>query len=67
MSEVAFFDVRPEDNVIDFLCVPFFSLSRSVWLADEKCSGAWNVYPYFKSGYLLINSIERGAFVVKRQ
>lgn len=27
MSEVAFFDVRPEDNVVDFLCVSSFSFS----------------------------------------
>lgn len=27
MKEVAFFDVRPEDNVVDFLCVLSLSLS----------------------------------------
>lgn len=30
-----------------------------------RFEGAWSVYPYFKSGNLIINSIERGLFVVK--
>lgn len=45
MSEVANFDVRPEDNVVDFY-------------------GSWSAY-VFKSGKVIVNSIERGAFVVK--
>ncbi|KAJ7045276.1 hypothetical protein C8F04DRAFT_1068307 [Mycena alexandri] len=49
-SEVAFFDVHPEDD-------------------DEggqaTFTGSWSVYPYFPSGYIVINSIERGLFVVK--
>lgn len=28
--------------------------------------GSWSHYPFFKSGYILINTMERGAFVVKR-
>lgn len=27
--------------------------------------GAWNVYPYFKSGVLLVSDIDRGLFLVK--
>jgi hypothetical protein len=27
--------------------------------------GAWSVYPYFESGHILVNSIERGLFVLK--
>lgn len=27
--------------------------------------GAWSVYPYFESGYILVNTLERGLFVVK--
>lgn len=27
--------------------------------------GAWSVYPYFKSGYIPVNSIERGLFLLK--
>ncbi len=45
MSEYGFFDVRPEDDVVDFY-------------------GAWNAYR-FPSGKILVNSIERGAFLVK--
>jgi choice-of-anchor B domain-containing protein len=46
LSEVAFFDVRPESTSINF-------------------NGAWSVYPYFSSGNLIVNSIERGLFVLK--
>ncbi|KAN0059775.1 hypothetical protein ACQY0O_008349 [Thecaphora frezii] len=45
MKEAGFFDVRPEDDVVDFY-------------------GAWTAYR-FESGKVLVNSIERGAFVVK--
>ncbi|EPQ29607.1 uncharacterized protein PFL1_02826 [Pseudozyma flocculosa PF-1] len=45
MKEAGFFDVRPEDDVVDFY-------------------GSWNAYP-FPSGKVLVNSIERGAYVVK--
>ena len=29
-------------------------------------SGAWSVYPYFKSGNIIVNSIESGLFIVKQ-
>jgi choice-of-anchor B domain-containing protein len=29
-------------------------------------SGAWSVYPYFKSGAIVVNSIEQGLFIVKQ-
>jgi hypothetical protein len=29
-------------------------------------NGAWSVYPYFPSGNILINDIERGLFVVRK-
>ena len=49
-EEIAYFDVHPED--------------------DEQggavtFNGAWSVYPYFQSGYLLVNSIERGIYSLK--
>lgn len=28
-------------------------------------SGAWSNYPYFKSGTIIVSSIERGLFVLK--
>lgn len=49
-KEAGFFDVRPEDDSVG---------GRATF------NGAWSVYPYFKSGYLLVNSIERGIFSVK--
>ncbi|KAI0976341.1 hypothetical protein F4678DRAFT_221287 [Xylaria arbuscula] len=53
VKEVAHFDIYPED--------------------DEESGGGiidfvgtWSHYPYFKSGYIVINTIERGVYVVKR-
>jgi hypothetical protein len=28
-------------------------------------SGSWSVFPFFKSGNVIVNSIERGLFVVR--
>lgn len=28
--------------------------------------GSWANYPFFKSGYIVVNTYDRGAFVVKR-
>ncbi|KAF8470816.1 hypothetical protein BDZ91DRAFT_654077 [Kalaharituber pfeilii] len=47
--EVGYFDVYPEDD----------SNPRNEFY------GAWSVYPYFKSGYIIVNSIERGVFSLK--
>ncbi|KAK7063478.1 hypothetical protein R3P38DRAFT_2818700 [Favolaschia claudopus] len=49
-KEVAFFDVHPEDDDVG---------------GEAKFYGSWSVYPYFPSGYIVVNSIERGLFVVK--
>ncbi|KAJ7119856.1 hypothetical protein C8R44DRAFT_624678 [Mycena epipterygia] len=48
--EAAFFDVHPEDDDINGVA---------------EFGGSWSVYPYFESGYLLVNTLERGLFVVK--
>jgi choice-of-anchor B domain-containing protein len=49
MEQTAFFDCHPEDD------------------ADGAIEflGTWSVYPYFKSGHILLNSIERGLFVLE--
>lgn len=53
VKEVAFFDIYPEDdNQTNGGVIDFV--------------GTWSSYAFFKSGYILINTIERGAFVVKR-
>ncbi|KAF4463652.1 choice-of-anchor B domain [Fusarium albosuccineum] len=49
-EEVGFFDVHPEDDDVGGV-VEFL--------------GTWSVYPYFRSGYILLNSIERGIFSLK--
>ncbi|EJT79898.1 hypothetical protein GGTG_04980 [Gaeumannomyces tritici R3-111a-1] len=52
VREAAYFDVYPEDdNVAGGGTVEFV--------------GTWSNYPFFKSGFIVINTIERGAFVVK--
>jgi len=48
--EAAFFDVYPEDDAVG---------------GEAKGGGAWSTYPYFESGYLLVNTMDRGLFVVK--
>ncbi|QUC22873.1 uncharacterized protein UV8b_07114 [Ustilaginoidea virens] len=48
--EVGFFDVYPEDDAVG---------------GEVTFNGAWSVYPYFRSGNILVNSIERGIFSVK--
>ncbi|KAL4799282.1 hypothetical protein BDV19DRAFT_385530 [Aspergillus venezuelensis] len=48
--EVGSFDVHPEDDEIG---------------GEVEFVGSWSVYPYFKSGYILLNSIERGIYSLK--
>ncbi|KAJ7366265.1 hypothetical protein DFH08DRAFT_833829 [Mycena albidolilacea] len=48
--EAAFFDVHPEDDDVNGVA---------------EYGGAWSVYPYFESGYLIVNTLERGLFVLK--
>lgn len=49
-EETGFFDCHPEDDDVNGV-IEFL--------------GTWSVYPYFKSGYILLNSIERGIFSLK--
>lgn len=48
--EVGYFDVFPDDD----------EDSKPVFI------GSWGSYPYFKSGHVVINTYDRGVFVVKR-
>jgi choice-of-anchor B domain-containing protein len=52
VKEVGFFDVYPEDDNL-----PGGGKTAFV--------GSWSSYAYFKSGYVFVNTIERGGFVVK--
>jgi hypothetical protein len=45
-----FLPVHPEDDDVG---------------GEATFTGSWSVYPYFASGYIVVNSIERGLFVVK--
>ncbi|KAH6693479.1 hypothetical protein F5X68DRAFT_247759 [Plectosphaerella plurivora] len=54
VREVGFFDVYPEDDT-----------RTNGGVVDFV--GSWSHYPFFKSGHILVNTIERGAFVVKRK
>lgn len=52
VKEIAYFDVYPEDDA-----EPQGGVIDFV--------GSWSSYAFFKSGYIFVNTIERGAFVVK--
>lgn len=49
LSEVGFFDCYPEDDASPRVAF----------------NGAWSVYPYFSSGIIIVNCIERGLFAVQ--
>lgn len=50
IREVGYFDCYPEDDSVG---------------GRAEFVGTWSVYPYFESGYILLNSIERGVFSLK--
>lgn len=52
ICEIAFFDIFPDDD---------FEPGGGI----VEFVGTWSSYAYFKSGYIFINTIERGAWVVK--
>ncbi|OAX80184.1 hypothetical protein ACJ72_05490 [Emergomyces africanus] len=49
-KELGFFDCHPEDDAAG---------------GQVEFIGSWSVYPYFKSGIIVLNSIERGLFALK--
>ncbi|KAF2629561.1 hypothetical protein BU25DRAFT_429841 [Macroventuria anomochaeta] len=52
ICEAGFFDIHPEDDELEGGGTVAFL-------------GSWSSYPYFKSGYVFVHTIERGSFVVK--
>ncbi|KAI6785841.1 Peptidase s41 family protein [Emericellopsis cladophorae] len=52
VCEVGFFDIHPEDD-------EFEGGGTVAFL------GSWSSYAYFKSGFILVHTIERGSFIVK--
>lgn len=52
VEELGFFDVYPEDD-------------HEIGGGKTEFLGSWSSYSYFKSGYIFVNTIERGAFVLK--
>lgn len=54
VKEVGFFDIYPEDDAMEDG-------------GTSEFVGTWSSYAKFKSGYIFVNSIERGAFVLKMQ
>jgi len=53
IKEVAYFDTYPEDDHLP-------------GGGNVTFTGSWSNYPYFPSGYIFINTMDRGAFIVKR-
>ncbi|PSN60722.1 hypothetical protein BS50DRAFT_535171 [Corynespora cassiicola Philippines] len=52
ICEAGFFDIYPEDDELEGGGTVAFL-------------GSWSSYPYFKSGFIFVHTIERGSFVVK--
>lgn len=52
VCEVAWIDIYPEDDGLE-------------GGGTIEFLGTWSSYAYFKSGYIFINTIERGAFTVR--
>ncbi|KAK8050979.1 hypothetical protein PG993_002364 [Apiospora rasikravindrae] len=52
VCEIAYFDIRPEDDELP-------------GGGSIEFSGSWSSYAWFKSGYIFINTIERGGYLVK--
>ncbi|KAF2277360.1 uncharacterized protein EI97DRAFT_288958 [Westerdykella ornata] len=52
VKEVGFFDIYPEDD-------------NAPGGGSVDFVGTWSSYALFKSGYILVNTMERGAFIVK--
>ncbi|TPX15793.1 uncharacterized protein E0L32_000127 [Thyridium curvatum] len=53
IKEVAYFDIHPEDDNME-------------GGGNVTFTGTWSHYPFFPSGYIVINTMDRGAFVVKK-
>jgi len=54
VKEIGFFDIYPEDD-------------NQPGGGSVNFVGTWSSYALFKSGHILINTMERGAFIVKFQ
>ncbi|EUC35531.1 hypothetical protein COCCADRAFT_3211 [Bipolaris zeicola 26-R-13] len=52
ICEAGFFDIYPEDD-------------ENEGGGTVAFLGSWSSYPYFKSGFIFVHTIERGSFVVK--
>ncbi|KAF2458122.1 hypothetical protein BDY21DRAFT_341600 [Lineolata rhizophorae] len=52
VHEIGFFDIYPENDAMPNG-------------GDINFEGTWSSYSYFKSGFIFVNTIERGGFVVK--
>ena len=53
VNEAAYFDIYPEDD-------------GEKGGGSASFVGTWASYAFFKSGFIFVNTIERGGFVVKR-
>jgi hypothetical protein len=72
MKERAYFDVAPECDTAEFsgngvyynalqiICLRLFIFFYFILIV-----GAWSVYPFFPSGNMIVQSIEKGLFVMK--
>ncbi len=52
IKEVAYFDIHPEDDHLE-------------GGGNVTFTGTWSHYPFFPSGHIVINTMDRGASVVE--
>lgn len=65
IEETGFFDVHPEDDGVSIHATDYYRKDTDQILQAIEFLGTWSNYPYFKSGNILVNSIERGIFTLK--
>lgn len=65
IEETGFFDVHPEDDGVSVPAATNCKIVINAIIQAIEFLGTWSNYPYFKSGNILVNSIERGIFTLK--
>ena len=58
-------DVRPDFHEHDSISIVFIFLFVFIASLQVSFHGSWSSYPYFASGNVIVNSIERGLFVLR--
>jgi hypothetical protein len=65
VKEVAYIDVYPEGDPVEYVFVRLRGAEHHRVTFPNSFFGTWSNYPYFPSGYIVVNTMERGVFSVK--